>query len=214
MDRKKMEDHEERVPMQEAWNDQALCWEEVETEHLVQDKWIDFRRVKYRLPDGSEFAPFYNYSRRDYVVIAARDIEGRFICVRQFRHGIRTCTTEFPAGGIERAGGHDYAVAAESEVSAEDALEAARRELLEETGYVSDKWRHLITIPSNATIADNYAYVFAAKDCRKVSDLSLDDTEFLGDVLLTEEEIDELIQRGGFQQAIHVMAFMMLKAGY
>ena len=209
-----MKDQKEDGRQQEAWNDRALCWEEVETEHLVRDKWIDFRRVKYRLPDGSEFSPFYNYSRRDYVVIAARDREGRFICVRQFRHGIRACTTEFPAGGIEREGGHDYASASESEVSAEDALEAARRELLEETGYVSDEWRQLIVIPSNATIADNYAYVFAAGNCRKVSDLSLDETEFLGDVLLTEEEIDDLIRRGGFQQAIHVMAFMMLKAGY
>lgn len=198
----------------EAWDDSVLAWQEVETEHLVQDKWIDFRRVRYRLPDGSEFAPFYNYSRRDYVVIAARDTEGRFICVRQFRHGIRACTTEFPAGGIERKGGHDYAFPSESTVSAEDALEAARRELKEETGYVSDRWRHLITIPSNATIADNYAYVFAADDCRKVAGLDLDDTEFLGDVLLSEGEIEELIRQGGFQQAIHVMAFLMLKAGF
>lgn len=59
-----------------------------------------------------------------------------------------------------------------------------------------------------------YSDSFAAGNCRKVSDLSLDETEFLGDVLLTEEEIDDLIRRGGFQQAIHVMAFMMLKAGY
>ena len=44
--------------------------------------------------------------------------------------------------------------------------------------------------------------------------LNLDDTEFLGDVLLTEGEIDDLIRQGGFQQAVHVMAFMMLKAGF
>ena len=56
-----------------AWDDQALTWQEVETEHLAEDQWIDFRRVKYRMPDGSEAAPFYNYSRKDYVVIAARD---------------------------------------------------------------------------------------------------------------------------------------------
>ena len=40
----------------------------------------------------------------------------------------------------------------------EDALICAKRELEEETGYVSDKWTHLITIPSNATVADNYAH--------------------------------------------------------
>jgi ADP-ribose pyrophosphatase len=197
-----------------AWDDQALTWQEVETEHLAEDQWIDFRRVKYRMPDGSEAAPFYNYSRKDYVVIAARDTEGRFICVRQFRHGIRTCTTEFPAGGIEGEEGHDYALPSKSTVSMEAALEAARRELKEETGYVSDSWRHLITIPSNATIADNYAYVFAAQDCRKAAEPDPDDTEFLGDVLLTEREIEGLIRQGGFQQALHVMAFMMLKAGF
>jgi ADP-ribose pyrophosphatase len=96
----------------------------------------------------------------------------------------------------------------------EAALEAARRALKEETGYVSDSWRHLITIPSNATIADNYAYVFAAQDCRKAAEPDPDDTEFLGDVLLTEREIEGLIRQGGFQQALHVMAFMMLKAGF
>ena len=131
----------------DIWDDEALRWEEIETEHIVQDKWIDFRRVKYRMPDGREWTPFYNFSRRDYAVIIARDRQGRYICVRQFRHGIRKCTTEFPAGGIERSGGHDYALASEPEVQAEDALDTARRELKEETGYVSDQWRHLITVP-------------------------------------------------------------------
>ena len=79
-----------------------LTWEEVSTEHIVQDEWIDFRRSAYRFPDGSVFEPFYSYSRRDYVVIVASDTEGKYLCVRQFRQGIREVTTEFPAGGIER----------------------------------------------------------------------------------------------------------------
>ena len=41
-----------------------LAWEEVSTEHIVQDEWIDFRRSAYRFPDGSVFEPFYSYSRR------------------------------------------------------------------------------------------------------------------------------------------------------
>ena len=198
----------------DIWDDEALRWEEIETEHIVQDKWIDFRRVKYRMPDGREWTPFYNFSRRDYAVIIARDRQGRYICVRQFRHGIRKCTTEFPAGGIERSGGHDYALASEPEVQAEDALETARRELKEETGYVSDHWRHLITVPSQATISDNYAYVFAADDCEKVSGQDLDDSEFLSTVLLEEKQIEDMIRKGDFPQAVHIMGFMMLKAGY
>ena len=56
-----------------------LKWEVLKVEHLVQDEWIDFRRVRYRLPDGSEFEPYYNYSRRSFVIIAARDEEGNYI---------------------------------------------------------------------------------------------------------------------------------------
>ena len=87
--------------------DEDLIWEEVRTEHLVQDEWIDFRRHAYRFPDGTVFEPFYSYSRRDFVVIAATDTEGRYICVKQFRQGIREVTTEFCAGGIERPSDSD-----------------------------------------------------------------------------------------------------------
>ncbi|KIR03161.1 ADP-ribose pyrophosphatase [Lachnospiraceae bacterium TWA4] len=188
-------------------NDKDLEWTPVSVEHVIQDKWIDFRKVKYRFPDGSEFEPYYQYSRRSYVVIVAQDEEGNYLCVRQFRHGIGKVTVEFPAGGIESEGATDYS----SEGAREDAQEAAKRELREETGYISDEWNHLITIPSNPTVADNYAFVFYAKNCKKASDLELDDTEFLELELHTEEEIKQLIDDGKFAQAIHVMAWLMTK---
>lgn len=105
--------------------DKDLEWEELITEHIVQDEWIDFRRSVYRFPDGSVVEPYYSYSRRDYVVIVATDEEGNYICVRQYRQGIREVTTEFPAGGIERSDGREYG----SAEYAEDALAAAKREL-------------------------------------------------------------------------------------
>ncbi|MBR5376923.1 MAG: NUDIX hydrolase, partial [Lachnospiraceae bacterium] len=74
-----------------------LAWEEISTEHIVEDEWIDFRKSAFRFPDGSVFEPFYSYSRRDYVVIVASDTDGNYICVRQFRQGIKEVTTEFPA---------------------------------------------------------------------------------------------------------------------
>ena len=36
-----------------------LEWEEIKSEHIVRDEWIDFRRSAFRLPDGSVFEPFY-----------------------------------------------------------------------------------------------------------------------------------------------------------
>ena len=194
-------------------SDENLKWERVKTEHIVKDEWIDFRRVAYKLPDGNVFSPFYNYSRRNYVIVVASDEQGKFLCVKQFRHGIEKVTTEFPAGGIERSGKQEYADGEEDKTSAEDALVAAKRELIEETGYESDEWQHLITIASNATMADNYAYVYSAKNCRKISGQHLDDTEFLGVEKHSAEEIEEMIRTGNFEQAVHVMAWLLAARG-
>ena len=81
--------------------DQDFIWTPLSVEHIVQDEWIDFRKVKYRYPDGRVFEPFYQYSRRSYSVIVPVTEDGQYLCVRQFRHGIGEVTTEFPAGGIE-----------------------------------------------------------------------------------------------------------------
>ena len=188
-------------------NNPSIEWEEVKTEHVVRDKWIDFRRSSYRFPNGKVYEPFYSYSRKDYVVVVAQDTEGDFLCVRQFRQGIRKVTTEFPAGGIDRDDGKEYG--GNGELSGEDALDAAKRELLEETGYASDEWIHLLTVPSNATIADNYAFLFAAKNCRKINEPATDETEFLELVKFTGGEIEEMIAKGEFQQAMHIAAWLL-----
>ena len=186
-----------------------LEWEEVSTEHIVRDEWINIRRSAFRFPDGKVFEPYYTYSRRDYVVIVATDTNGDYICVRQYRQGIRRVTTEFPAGGIERTDGKQYG--ASQDLCAEDAFEAAKRELIEETGYSSDEWKHLLTLPSNATIADNYAYLYVARNCKRVSDQDLDETEFLNVSTHSADEIETMIASGEFAQAMHILALMLSK---
>ena len=158
--------------------DKSLVWEELSTEHIVQDQWIDFRRSAFRFPDGNQM-----YT------------EGKYLCVRQFRQGIRQVTTEFTAGCIEK--------------DETDALETAKRELREETGYESDEWEHIQTIPSYATISDNYAHIYRAKNCRKVSGQDLDDMEFLNVKRYSADEIEELISSGNFQQAVHMLAWFL-----
>ena len=189
--------------------DADLMWETVHVEHVIQDQWMDLRKVEYRFPDGSTFSPYYNYSRRSYAVIVASDEDGKYLCVRQFRHGIGEVTTEFVAGGIECDNGKEYISKQDTVTSREDALAAAKRELEEETGYTSDEWEHLITIPSAATIADNYAFIFRAKNCRRTHEQHTDSTEFLRMEKYSAGEIEELIATGKFQQAMHVMAWLL-----
>ena len=184
-------------------HDESLEWQEISTEHIICDRWIDFRRSVYRYPDGRVFEPFYTFSKRDYAVVVASDEQGRIICVRQFRQGIREVTTEFPAGGLEES---------DSEQSrTEAALAAAKRELLEETGYASEDWSYLLKIPSQATISDNYAYLFRARSCKPVAAQALDETEMLKVILLDAGELEDLIASGEFQQAVHLLAWIISK---
>ncbi|MCR5323090.1 MAG: NUDIX hydrolase [Lachnospiraceae bacterium] len=180
-----------------------LSWEKLSTEHIINDQWIDFKKSAFRFPDGKVYEPFYTYTKKDYAVIVATDTDGNYICVRRFRQGIEKVTTEFPAGGIERKELISVADPAEA------AFSAAKRELLEEAGYESDEWEHLLTIPANPTISDNYAYLFKASNCRKVSEQTLDETEYLNVVILTPAQIEHLIKEGEFVQADHIVAWFM-----
>ena len=182
--------------------DQLMC-EEVSCEHLIQDRWIDLRRSAYRFPDGRVFEPYYTYTRRDYAVVVASDEEGRFLCVRQFRPGIRQVTTEFPAGGIEWKDGEPH--------TEEQALTAAKRELLEETGCEAARWTRLLTAPSQATLSDNYAWLFRAEGCRPVTGQKLDEMELLEVEKYTAEEIEDLIASGRFQQIVHIAAWLLAR---
>ena len=60
-------------------------------------------------------------------------------------------------------------------------------------------------------MGDNFAHVYRAENCRKVGGQELDATEFLNVELHTEQEIQEMIYSGRFQQTVHVMAWLLAK---
>lgn len=196
--------------------EKKLYWELINEEHIIQDAWIDFRRNEYKLPDGQTITPVYNYSKHSFSLVVATDRSGNFICVRQYRHGIDEITTEFPAGGIEYAKEENAAsepcITKENIIASEDeAFEAAKRELREETGYTSDNWTHLLTIPANATISNSNVHIYCATNCTLSASQELDDTEFLNVVLLNETELLSAINGGDFKQALHVLAYYLFK---
>ncbi|MBE5840284.1 MAG: NUDIX hydrolase [Butyrivibrio sp.] len=191
----------------------ALTWKLINEEHVVQDEWIDFRRNEYKLPNDSVIGPVYNYSKHSFSLIVAIDEKGQYICVKQYRHGIDEITTEFPAGAIEYKEKSDVPYITSKNIIAteDDAFEAAKRELKEETGYISDNWAHLLTIPANATLSNSNVHIYCATACKKIYGQDLDDTEFLNIETLTEKELLERIYGGDFKQSLHVLAYYLYK---
>lgn len=187
-------------------DEERLMWKEKSVRHIITNKWIDFRESEFQFPDGTSFSPYYSYTRKDYVVVVASDTEGRYICVRQFRQGVMKVTTEFPAGGLDHSGCSKYGAG-----EYEEPLRAAKRELMEETGYAAGRITKLLSIPSNATISSNYAHIFLAEQCTRAGNQNLDSTEYLDVELHTPEEINNLIFSGNFEQSMHALAWFMVQ---
>ncbi|MDQ2972216.1 MAG: NUDIX hydrolase [Rhodanobacteraceae bacterium] len=101
------------------------------------------------------------------VIIVAVTPEDRVLFVEQYRVPIRAFTIEMPAGlvgDLEHAGD-------------EDIVDAARRELEEETGYACARVLHLHSGPSSAGMSTEIMHFVCALDLRKVGDGGGDDTE-------------------------------------
>lgn len=188
-----------------AENKEELEWKRIKEETLEENQWIHILKTHYLLPNGKETGPFYDFQRCSYAIAVAIDTEGKVLCVQQYRHGIGKVTTEFPAGAMEKKD------TVSDDNAEETALICAKRELKEETGYESKEWTHLITVPSNPTDSDNYAYCFLARNCIKTSSLHLDETEELEPVKFNTQQMNSMIQNGQFQQPLHIMAWLLVK---
>lgn len=78
----------------------------------------------------------------------------------------------------------------------ETSLDAARRELLEETGYTSDSFRKLCSFYQDDGCSGAYNEGYLATNCRKVSEQHLDKDEFIRYFECTIEEVYELLEKG------------------
>ena len=79
--------------------------------------------------------------------------------------------------------------------------QAARRELLEETGYGDGTWTLSLVSAPNASTSNNHCYSFVATGVRKISDQHLEATEDISVHLKTRNEVLELMRSGQIRQA-------------
>lgn len=132
---------------------------------MLRSPWVSVRADDCITVEGVEISPFYVLEYPDWVHIVALDTEDCLILVRQYRHGLRRIALGLPAGGIEEG---------------EPVLEAAARELLEETGYRSTGALTLVaSLSANAASHTNFCHTVLAENVSAVSAPRHDPTEVI-----------------------------------
>ena len=100
------------------------------------------------------------------ICVAAVTNKG-LLLVEQYRPAVATSTIELPAGLAGDIIGHEE----------EPLVQAAQRELLEETGYVAEEWQELLAMPSSAGLTSELVTLFVAKKLTRVHEGGGDETE-------------------------------------
>lgn len=164
-------------------------WKIIESQYLVKRPWLTARRDTVELADGRINNEYYVLEYPDWVNVIAITRDGQFIMERQYRHGLQVFSTELPCGVMEKN---------------EAPLQAAQRELLEETGYAGGEWVKLMEICANPGSQNNLTHCYLATGVEKVAEQSLDDTEELSVLLMREDEVKKLLLDGNICQALMV----------
>ena len=164
-------------------------WKVLESEYLVRRPWLTARRDRLELPDGRIIPEYYVLEYPDWVNVIAITKDGQFVMERQYRHAARKISLELPCGVMEEG---------------ETPLEAAQRELLEETGFGGGQWKKLMELSPNPSAMSNTTHCFLAIGVEKIAEQHLDETEELSVLFMTKEEVKRMLNENQICQALMV----------
>ena len=173
----------------------ALKWTVTERRPLLHTAVFDVLAQKEHAPNGIS-GEYVALQAPDWVMTVAV-YENQFVTVTQWRHGEERLTTEFPGGVVEPG---------------EDPAEAAKRELLEETGFRVGKLTHLGTCSPNPALSKNHFHCYLAEGLTPTGTQQTDPDELLRVRLLPIEQVLSSYGDGSFTHALMgaALAFYLL----
>ncbi|MFC4767238.1 NUDIX domain-containing protein [Effusibacillus consociatus] len=157
-------------------DDKHLQEPTVSTKKIFEGKIISLQIDTVTLPNGKQ-ATREIVRHPGAVAILAITNENRVILVRQFRKACGRSLVEIPAGKLEPG---------------EDPAECAKRELLEETGYRAENWRHLHSMFTSPGFADELIHLYVATGLT-MGEQQLDADEFLDLMKADRAEVERLL---------------------
>lgn len=156
-------------------------WKTIDAALALDERWFKVLRETVIREDGTKIDDYFTWLKGDVSLVVPVLDSGRFVLVKQYKHGLQDVVLEFPAGYLEPG---------------ESPLAAARRETAEETGYRFSSWAPLGVWVNDATKERGQIHVFRGSS--EVAHLRLlpDEGEFLEVLTKSPKELLESVARG------------------
>ncbi len=171
-----------------------MKWKTLSSEYLFNDRWFKVRKEVCETPGGKIVDPYYVYEFSTWVGAVAVTEDGKVVMVRQYRHALGETIIEIPGGCVDDTD--------------KNFQEAIARELLEETGYTFSSYEYLGKISPNPSTNTNLLHMFLATGGKKITEQALDENEEIEIVLLTIDELKQLLRENKIVQSMHVSCIL------
>lgn len=166
-------------------------WQRGDPEDICDARIFTLQKLPSWSPGTGKRHDFFRLQAREWINVVALTPEQDMIYVVQQRHGIDAATLEIPAGLVDEG---------------EKPVDAALRELEEETGYIPDEIIHLGTAYANPAFLTNMSYSYLARNCRPTGKVRRDPTEEIQVVLIPASEMHSLMVSGLLGNAMGLVA--------
>lgn len=167
-------------------------WVRRASRYLFESEWFSLRQDDLTLPGGEEIT-YTLVEHPGYVVVVPLLPDGRIVMERVYRHTLQETVLECPCGGLDG-----------------DSPEgAARRELLEETGYEAGEVELLGRYYGSSGISDEEFWVYLATDLRDTGAPTREPTEQMDLALLPLAELGTMVLSGGVLDGPSALALML-----
>jgi len=167
-------------------------WKLIETEIVYKTPIFSLHRRHSGHPHRGK-RDFYVLDAPHWINIIPLTADDDVVMIKQFRHGIRDFTLEIPGGMVDPED--------------ETPKHAARREMVEESGYDSNRISYLGRVHPNPAIEENYCYTFLARDVHVVGKPESKGAEETDVTLVPLRTIPNLIKSEKITHALVIAAF-------
>jgi 8-oxo-dGTP pyrophosphatase MutT (NUDIX family) len=167
-------------------------WQTKSSETVYETPWIKVRRDEVINHNGKPMTySVVELQHPSVLIVAERD--GKILLQKSFHYTLNKTTWEIPAGGAE----------------GEDLLTEAKRELLEETGLVSEDWTDLGRYYHIIGIGNLPYNVFLARGVQHASDQRDEYEQILEQGFFGLSEVKAKIKSGELAEAAHISAIYL-----